>query len=425
MPYYSHGDLADISQRPESDRGFFEDLAIQVKVKACELWREQPGGFAFGLSGGVSRVAWNMTCGMPPGDFPYLNLPEAGFSGGQCTNRYQIYMRVVETQASQNSGNIICQDFLAPQPQFPLIPFGGRGSVWGPIYSMRLGNLSASPCGGFQDLLVDCHGEGAFPRSATRVTFTIPVFRSSVQSAKSIVEIQLEPEPGGFDNCGDPPPGQFPPAPPPTPQTFNFTFNDNSTTEEVPFEWNGNFVLPMVFVNPSLNITFDFGGISFNFKGPLFGDDGSPNPYVEVPPPSLPPGTPPESGGDKTPKLPTPEDSGGDDLPPREVPPNDEFEEDPPANQKFKYLLIEVIEILENSRYVIPSQNPDQDVVFAGHVNFKIIGATEYGSAPEYPIRRRRTIVPVPETASGYRVISINNARLSVKPYTVAIVPIG
>jgi hypothetical protein len=409
--YMSFVELKSYVPTPGTPGAFFWQIAKGAKGVACQLWNNYPKQFTGNSLGtGLIRWGWNSFCADPPTSQPPVYPSAPPYSGGQCTFRYNVEARWQFTQFVNNACSIFFDPASASATNF-------IGEYWGPIYAVYPGNPKTGLCGGNNGINIDCHGNGNGARSASRITIFKDLFSSSGGAGLlSLTKVTVASSGGEPDNCGNTP-SDYPDNPPPSPPiNFDIDINDGQDVKPVPFTWDGNFSLPLVFINPDVKVTVDLGGINFEWTGDLvFGNDEK-NPFPTKPPEIRPPKARPRGGGGCNSK---PGGDGVTEEPPITVDPETPLEVLPPEEKAIEFVQIVVNYIYPNSRGNIPASDPTDSVVFAGYAAWIIKDKPNFTVAPEIPIRRISTLLSVPLWADGVRVRSTNNADMTVTLYTV------
>jgi hypothetical protein len=391
----------------------FWQLATQAKKAACELWKNYPKEFTGGNPGNAPvRYMWNAFCQAPPiNQPPELPIPPP-FEGGQCCDKtYQVSYEYTARRCYQNR----------------LIDSGvGVASIAGKV--KWIGFRNAPP--GFnanglfleyEDCDLNIHWAGLWGTNVGVVDFncnTENVFDPNSDAINGVLSSAfitgIVTNDGSDDVCGSLPPS-YPNNPPPSEINYTFNISEGDHHTDIDFKVAPKFYMPIVFKGIDVNLHLDFGGVTFEWHGPKEKPGGEKNPFPTKPPTTKPPNGDDGGGGGENPKP------GDPDLKEEEPKTADEvhpvIEKDPNGGQ-IVWVLIEITSIFENEKYHIEYQNSDDDVYFAGHICWINEQAGDWNSSPEYPIRRKTTILKKPPEYSGYKVRAINGATLVVKSYT-------
>lgn len=421
MGYISQSDLSNYVAPSGKPGNPLMQLGKQARQAACQLWQQYPKQFVGNnpVSSPI-RQAWNALCQEPPTNQPPTLPTPPIISGGQCAFRYNLYVRFNRVDLIGSPPNQSCVTSPDPQAQYPLNPYGGRGDFWGPIGGLKLSNFDSTNCGGNLNLDVLCHGRGNQARLATQQWITnqlLPGGSGSSGRLTGIAAALVVPyTSGNTDNCGNLP-SDYPNNPPPTsPVNYTFNINGGDSTTNINFTYEPTFNLPISFKGPDVDITVDFGGINFDWHGNKDKPGGEKNPFPTLPPSSRPPGGRGGGGGGSNPQ---PDDDDVTENPPVDVPPDEVVEEEESSEKEILWVEVEVLDIPSNSKFLIESIDPENNVYFAGYLSWRTVGQSGTGdSSAEMPIRRRRTIMRKPEQYTGYRVRSTNGATLRVTSYT-------
>lgn len=392
-------------------------LAKQVYSAACGIWNMYGDRFVpNNPNTAVIRYVWNAACQIPPIGQPPNVPPPPPFTGGQCCDKtYNLTLQYVAKRCNQNA--VIADGTASTQ-------FTGR------LKQILFRN--APPGFNANGLYVEyesCSGTIGYANLwstnravAAGACFTTSPFDPQADSidpvASTFSSVSITTADGSPDTCGDLP-VPYPPSSPPSTTNYNFTINEGDRSYSIPFTWDGNINIPIIFVNADVDISFDFGGINFDWHGGKDSSDGNKNPFPRKPPVSRPPGGGGGGGGGERPQ---PFDPDVIEKQPKTVDPNDSIEEKEEEGEEILWLIIDTAGLPDNSRFVIEALNPADNVLFAGYLSWTSSNALGYSNAPEIPIRRSKTILRKPEEYTGYKIRSINSAQISVTEFVQKIV---
>lgn len=413
MSFWSHKDISEYAPQPGKPGNPLWQLGKQAKNAACQLWHNYPKEFVGDnpVSAPI-RYAWNALCQEPPTDQNPTLPPPPPFTGGQCCDKsYVVSYEFVVKRCYQNAtidsgtgtksvtGKINRLVFRNAPPGF-----SANGLFL--EYEDCAGNKFYSPIWTTNQGVADgaCYTGSPFDPNANGI--------DPVASSANILSVVTGD--GSPDSCGDIP-TNYPDNPPPPVTNYNFNIDEGDNNISIPFSFNGDFTLPLVFVNADVNITVDLGGINFEWSGDLNIGGGGKNPFPTRPPTTKPPGGKPPGGGGDSPKPGNPKVT---EKPPETVTENDPLDMMEEEDEEIIWLLITVTKIIENTKYHIEFLNPDDDIYFAGYVAWKNPSIGGYNSAPEIPIRRKQTMIRKPDDFTGFKVRAINGAELTVTVYT-------
>lgn len=341
---------------------------------ACTIRRVSPNGFRnIGPAGAISQFSpgyrnlfdsvWDRVCGDTPNGVPFP-VPNADFSGGQCTFKYLV------TSTLRRFQGVNC-DPVSPSSVNNIV-------VWGPVFGIRL--IQPNP-GDFQSTLVQayCHGFGSSPRLDSPQWIQVGATGNLTPGCPppELISVTVVPDPPQPDVCGDPPP-QYPNDPePPIPPNLSIDINlggGNTINRPVNIGFNPDIGIN-INIGDDITINHDGDDIDFNFPGP-----------------SLPPSP---GGGAK----PSPDDTTTDPGNPAPAPPpGNEFEEPPETPVVIRAALVTVTSV-GSSQTVLAGEGDDPDNYFPdlGTIKFRCTAA-DGSSGFTNPIRVQnlRDFVPCP-----------------------------
>jgi hypothetical protein len=392
-------------------------LSKQVYSAACGIWNTYGDRFVpNNPNTAVIRYAWNAACQLPPVNQPPNVPPSPPFLGGQCCDKtYNLSLQYVAKRCNQNA-----------------VVGDGSGSAQFTGKLKQILYRNAPPGFNANGLFVEfesCAGVLGYANLwstnrpvASGACFTTSPFDPQADSidpvASTYSNVSISTADGSPDTCGNisvP----YPPSSPPGTTNYNFTIDEGDSEISIPFTWNGDIKLPITFRNTNVDISFDFGGINFDWHGSEDAPDGNKNPFPRRPPVSRPPGG---GGGGGGGTLPKPGDPDVIEKAPEIVGPDGAGEKEEEDDEQIIWLLVEVSNIPDNSRFKIEALTPNNDVVFAGYIAWTAGGADGFTSSPEIPIRRYKTLLKKPEDYTGYKARAINGASLKITEYIQKIV---
>lgn len=390
---------------------FGSQLANHARRFACRLWRDYARNFVDSNPGTApQRWVWNNMCQMPPvNQTPYQ--PYNLFSNGQCNAKYTVYIRWNRVDILGDPPNQTCSISQDPQSQYTMPPYGNRGEFWGPIGGVKLATKDSGNCGGFLNFRILCHGFGNQTRLTTQQWILVTQLPGGSSSGRlrGVNQMSVAIAPGATDNCGTLP-INYPYVDPPAPgeETYNVTINDGA---------NNNYTFPLIWndVDFEMPIKFDFevGELEVNFDGIEFNFDKDNN--WELPPKQ-------DDINDKLDDIIEEIDNiprgGGGYSPPEdydeEESPTEEEEEEEVANDpKIAWVLVDITSTpLHGSQHTILQNNAEDSTFFAGYFSWT------YGEYrhPEQPIRKLKNAYKNDIGADGFRLYTVNGAKLK---YTI------
>lgn len=393
-------------------------LASQTWSIACGIWetygREYTGN---NPNSAVVRYFWNAVCQLPPTNQPPTLPPSPPFLGGQCCDKtYNLTLNYEAKRCNQNAtiasgtGNTQFTGKLK-KIEYRNAPsgFNANGlyieyeSCTGVINYANLWSTNRSVAA------TACFSTNPFDPQADSID---PV-------ASTITNVSIVTADGSPDTCGDIP-VPYPPATPPPETNYDITINEGDNEISLPFTWNGDINLPLVFVNPDVIVSFDFQGISIEWSGDFNSNFGGKNPFPSNPPGVKPPRSRPPGGGGSNP---TPKSPGVEELPSEDIEPDGELTKEEEKGTEILWILVEVLDIPNNSKYIIENVIPSNTTVFAGYISWTLKDVVDYTSSPEIPLRRLSNLIEKPTQFTGFRVRSTNGAQLRVTTYVQAIPP--
>lgn len=358
------------------------DMGTQIaeagREFGCRLWRTYPDSWTRNdPRGSPARQFWNSICNPPN---PPVLPSNPNFSGGQCDFKYNITVEVAVFPSTINCN----------RPGDPLQT--ANATVWGPVTFVGLDQPDGN-CGGFNRVFCICHGSGAFTRNPDPIQF--PIAFGSLGRFESIRTLTVTPQSGGPDNCGDPPPS-YPPTPPPNPgdETFNVTFDTDTTNEfTFPLVWNNiEFSIPVTFEFEVGDLNINVDGIDLNFN---FNNDWNINPprrdYL--------PGNrilPPPNSSDYEEEIQPTDNSGEDEI-----------------GIDIAYIVLTLTEIPANAKTQFGVDGPD--VYYAGWFEF----CTAQFYYVRQPIHWQNNIFIPPKGATGYAYTLYNGFSGIIRTYTL------
>lgn len=400
MGYLTHQELALYSPQLRRAGSPQWQIGNQIKSFACFLWRTYPYNFTNNIPVTAPiRYFWNSICQDPPVNQPPTKPNNPSFTGGQCLcTVYTVnYTRTFSGGSPANSN-------------------ANATGITGAVYGLRHTFEQGVSTNVVRSFILHDECVAGVPTGGTKLTSigqsSGPTLGPNYHNLFFITSVVPT---SGPDTCGNVDPG-YPPNTPPSSQNFNVTINeDNDTSYNLVFNWNGDFNIPLKFTGPNVNVYLDFNGINFEWNNDFNLPDGSKNPFTDRPPIVRPPWSRPPGGGGSNP---SPGDEGVEEQPPVDVTPVDPVEEEDGTDERILWIKIVILNPPPD-RFVIRSVIPEDNTYFAGYLAWTkaTLGGIENVS-PEIPIRRETTIVRKPDEYSGYRVRATNTATLRVTTYT-------
>jgi len=353
---------------------FIESLSDTVRNGFCTILETQLNYYNWATDAGIPinplavippAVAYRIACNREPPE-----LPDPEFSGGQCAFNYTVNVQWNrKTQVA-----FVCQD-SGLESTIVL-------NVLGPILGLAVAESSG------QLRLQIVHGPGGASRTdayAYAGTTGCPAEYTTYQITA------VTPTGGGPDTCGDPP-IIVPPAPPGwNNQEFNFTYQDNSTTD-VDIEGNFTFTGPVVNFEGEINVPvrIDIGNVNIPINGTLNLNNAelninfNNNNYAPSPSPS------PDDyrSPDDTPDVP-------DDVPVPVLPPSPDSPQDE-TTTIIRGVIVTVTEVADNTGIIFQDGNPDIFIPNLGYINFLIAVGQRVAWTSDIPVKNRRNYIECP-----------------------------
>lgn len=374
-----------------------------IRHAACDLWIDNSDKFVpDNPVFAPARWFWNTVCDRRS------QPPPPPFSGGQCLVDYTVTIHY------DVNSNVYANDCGA-QNYDRVLDGGFRGPIKGVIYeqthfypedeSIKPG--CATP-GSYGEWYLH-YGEGQKYKLFTQ-------YQSAVRTLQVINVVRRD---GLPDNCGSIP-TRYPRSPdlPPGGRNWKFPVTDeDGNSYDFDFNYKGSdFNFPLHFEFNFGDAYVDFGGITLNWNGDLNVNlpGGSPGNGGKNPMPPSPDNSPPPEL-----YLPQPNDPDVDEKPPVEVPDGEGHEDEDDGDNKITWVEI-LMTIPPSERHRILYRDSSLNVYYYGWMSFTLNGTLS--SAPEFPLRKSRHLVRIPDEYTGYKIGIINGAAAQIKSYTRKIV---
>lgn len=383
MSFYSWQNIQD------NTNDFGSQIAKNAKNFACRLWRDYPKNFV-----GDNPVAnpirqfWNNLCDEEPPEVP----PPPPFIGGQCQVRYSIQYQTALISGGTLSG------------WSSTFTYSNAGIV-GKILNIQLVVIDQVD----EDLShwsFDGNGENPYINTRNkqykfRITNESNTTDFTIATAFGLRFIGLTRFDGLPDNCGDLP-TDYPdtPAPEPGDEIYNTNYEGDTTNNlTFPLVWNDiDFSIPLKFDFEVGNVDVNFDGVNVNFDIDNNWKLNPPKNDINK-----------EFNDFKTkfentfylPDLEDLEEETDEDIVEKE-------ETDP----TIEAVLVDVIALPKKGKTIV-LPNPADNTFFAGYFSWM---NGDY-RAPEEPVRKSKNFFVKPQWATGYRVYTVNLARISVSTF--------
>lgn len=417
MSFYKIKEVAQIALNGAADTT--EEIIDGGRKFYCSLHQNHPAWTVARTFSDRSIILRAIDRMCDDGNYVPPPLPEAPFTGGQCPKNYYLRLCVecdqYQITSTSNPGNFQNKLYASLDTQ-------GQFIVTGPIESVSFSvrgdcpKISGGPvvCTfGRQEVWATVVGaNGTFERRMNlRVEGCFGATNrelggSSYVLADSLNPLEIIPRTtdGSADDCGSLPP-QYPDEPDPTdPEltgSVSITNIDNETNTynvTVNRDVNNTINFPPTIVVNDVAITIDITGIDVLDNNNTDKNSGND-----------------DSG--KAAEEPVPVDDTVPDVTQLDDVVVTDVTESEDEDETIEYVITEITTFPLGDKTIIQSDSNDNDY-FAGYFNWTTSTPAGNCRHPSEPIRKRLQIFRKPDWATGYRVYTVNRARINVTKFT-------
>ena len=376
---------------------FSATVAEEIGTKICELHQKYPNSWVLSPFG---RGFLTNIC--PSINVPPPNRINPQFEGGQCIGEEYFFTFTpiaINTSTCQTIfGNPVTIEVVAPISQ---------------VFWEYTGVTVPSDCRGVEETVYRGNyyintGTGKVPILQNVTVSRLGIIQPVGDFFSDIKDISIAIK-NGQDNCGNSE-DIYPPDPPIDPQDFNIEINIDNYNINNEIKGSDTYIINIP-QPPDLTFPIDveFGGdqIEVNYEGFDAPEVTDTPPNNGNQPNNLPPNSnspivyEPPSIGDYTVTV---------------VDGVQQIEEEITEANQIVWILIDIEELPKGDKQIIFSDTSD-NTYFAGYISWTINVNGQRYRQPEIPIRKQRNAFQIPQNVTGYRVYSVNFAKLKITKY--------